>query len=81
MDPMDKLFDTHDEDMAKTSEEADPWLRKALEAEADRKLREGLKGLKKADFEQIPTWRWKWPFFQRAYARLYRWCAVKAFED
>jgi hypothetical protein len=48
--------------------------------EADQRLYEGLKALSDKDFSKIKFFQPRPPFFQRWYARIYRWGALKAFK-
>lgn len=73
LDPMDVLFYQHDcaLHMARTQDQV---------KEADQRLYEGLKAISKKDFDKIPFLKKSPPFFQRWYAQVYRWGALKAFK-
>jgi hypothetical protein len=79
-DPLDALFLEHDINCHKASLEPCKTLKKMAKAEADRILYEGLKKLERKDLKKIPAINPHFPFFHRAYAKLYRWGAMKAFK-
>jgi hypothetical protein len=60
LDPLDQLFFDHDAIKYATT----PEDREAF----DQALYEGIRNLKEKDFQKIPAWVWKWPFFKRRYA-------------
>jgi len=63
LDPIDRLFYDHD-NIRFASSEAE---RRAY----DEALVNGLKNLSEADFEKVPFFQLKWPFFKRWYAKSY----------
>lgn len=74
LDPLDKLFYAHDNDLNAT-EGLLGYEKTKARSDADKKLYDGLMALTEEDFKQIPSWQWKPPFFKRSYARKYRkWC-------
>lgn len=79
LDPMDKLFYQHDNDLDKAHKIVDPFEQALAEREADRMLYDGLKALNEDDFKKIPSFTWKFPFFKRWYAKTYRKNALKVF--
>lgn len=79
MDPMDKIFYKHDNDLYAAHQLLTPEFRATAEKEADEALEEGLRNLTDKDMKKIPAWTWRWPFLKRAYAKLYRREAIKVF--
>ena len=73
LDPLDKLFFDHDNDLHDANGDQNKRL------EADRKLRAGLLALTDEDFKKIPVFQIKPPFFRRWYAKKYCKMASKIF--
>lgn len=80
MDPMDKLFYKHDNDLYAAHQLQIPEVRAIAERQADEDLEKGLRELSDKDMEKIPAWQWQQPFFKRAYAKLYRKMAIEVFK-
>lgn len=80
MDPMDKLFFKHDNDMYEAHQIEDLERRASAEIEADHSLHEALAELTDEDMKKIPFWQWRRPFFKRAYAKAYRAACLELFK-
>lgn len=80
MDPMDKIFYDHDNELYEANKIEDEKKREDAIDQADEKLRNRLLNLKKEDMKKIPLWVWRKPFFKRAYAHVFRKAAIQAFK-
>lgn len=80
LDPLDRLFDLHDNALAAAEAINDQENRSAARQAADLELYAGLLQITEQDFKKIPLLTLSRPFLRRHYARIYHKAALAAFK-